>query len=148
MEEGQEKFHVQLHSLLIIKNGKIEELWKFYQGFVNTEPTTFMNACLRVLIGYEYSYHCHNPSQQNKQPFCLSDLLSFIYRLFFAPNFLYFHTGFHLNSIFVPCWWLIQAVSFQNKGKLPEPKFAPSHDLKAVPSYPALLFHCTPTLES
>lgn len=37
VEEGQEKVHVQLQSLLIIQNSKIEVLWKFYQGFVYTE---------------------------------------------------------------------------------------------------------------
>lgn len=41
VEEGQEKVHVQLKSLLTIQNSKIEVLRTFLQGFVHTE-----NVCL------------------------------------------------------------------------------------------------------
>lgn len=82
VEEGQEKVHDQLQSLLIIQNSKIEELWKFYQGFDHTEKVYLHECMSQVFKGHEYAYHLHNPSQQNMLSSCLADLLSFIYRLF------------------------------------------------------------------
>lgn len=37
VEEGQEKVHVQLKSILTIQNSRIEVLRTFHQGFVHTE---------------------------------------------------------------------------------------------------------------